>query len=332
MDGLLESVVKFSNYITARLIVAGAVFYVLAGFFNLGNPAEGLLPNLELIQSIIQNYQAIFDILGVSDFALLLIFFLFLTAIHITFVAFDRIGHYIPPAIIPLPGWDAIEDMAGSAFDILRRARGRAHSEAENQRLFEFRRKLEAIDAANEKKHLEEVTAINTAFRISKTFIVFTLLTMLWALVSQDYTGDAMLLFVILGAAVATALITTLAINRAHYERINDLRTEVTQQLLGFTSIWCPSEYQAEMQAACAPSGDLKPTRFEVLMPVYGTLGALVNDVKRIRNGQPQPSAAAATAAGAAITPLVDAEPRDMPEPANEEAPPVRVKRKKRKN
>lgn len=339
MDGLLESVVKFSNYITARLIVAGTFFYVMAGFLHLGNPADGLLPNLELVREIIENYQAIFDILGVSDFALLLIFFLFLTAIHITYLAFDRIGHYIPPAIIPLPGWDAIEDMAGSAFDILRHARGEEHTDAENQRLFEFRRKLEAIDAANEKKHEDELAAVNTAFRISKSFILFSVLAMIWALLSQDYSGDAMLLPVILGLSVMVALIATLAINRAHHERIEDLRTEVTQQLLGFTSIWCPPEYQAQMQAACAPSGELKPTRFEVLMPVYGTLNAFLVDMKAWRGGSSlDPDAAAATVVGVAITPAADAEPRDMPPAANERLPVMaaepehRKARKKRKN
>ena len=39
---------------------------------------------------VVQNYQTIFDVLGVSDFALLLIFFLFLTTIHLLYVAFKR--------------------------------------------------------------------------------------------------------------------------------------------------------------------------------------------------------------------------------------------------
>lgn len=292
MDGLLESVVKFSNYITARLIVAGTVFYVLAGFLHLGNPTDGLLPNLELVQSIIENYQAIFDILGVSDFALLLIFFLFLTTIHITYLAFDRIGHYIPPAIIALPGWEAIEDLTHGAFNILREARGVEHSDAENQRLFEFRRKLEKIDEANEAAYRDELANTNAAFRISKSMMVFAVLAWLFAAIRSDYQGDATLLLIIFLFALAVFVITMVAITRAHYERIDELRTEVTHQFLGFTSIWAPAEYQQRMVEACVPTGVLKPTSFKVLMPVYGTLDVFLKDMRRIGDAALVPSSA----------------------------------------
>ncbi|UYN98975.1 MAG: hypothetical protein KIT02_13705 [Devosia sp.] len=283
MDGLLESVVKFSNYITARLIVAGGFFYVMAGFLHLGNPTEGLLPNLDLVKSVVENYQTIFDILGVSEFAILLIAFIFLTAIHITYVAFDRVGHYIPPAIVPLPGWDAIEDMTHSAFDILREARGEDHTDEENQRLFEFRRKLEAIDSEIEARHLDELQAINAAFGISKTFVVFSLGAWLWAVLGGDYSGDPMLLLAMLGIAALTAVYTTVAINRANYERIEELRTEVSHQFVGFASIWCPPNYLDRILAACVPSPSLHPTRFRVLMPVYGTLDAFLSDLNKWR-------------------------------------------------
>ena len=149
------------------------MFYVLAGFTDIGSTSEGFLPNLDLINNVVQNYQDIFTILGVSDFALLLIFFLFLTAIHITYVAFERIGDYIPPAIIPLPSWSAIQDLTRATFDILRDARGKRHTEEENQRLFEFRRKLEGIDAANELQYRDQLKGTYAAFRVSKSMTVF---------------------------------------------------------------------------------------------------------------------------------------------------------------
>ena len=282
MDGLLESVVKFSNYITARLVVAGTFFYVMAGFLHLGNPVDGLLPNIELVQSIAQNYETIFNILGVSEFAMLLIFFLFLTAIHLTYAAFDRVGHYIPPAIVPLPGWDAIEDMFKPAFDLLREARGEEHTDEENQRLFEFRRKLEAIDTENEARHESQLEAVNAAFRISKSFIVFAILAWLWALISRDYTGDPLLLLAILAVAIATMLITMLAINRENHERIEDLRLQVSHQLTGFTSIWCPSEYMDRVNAALEGASSQPSTRLKVLMPVYGTLDDLISDLRKL--------------------------------------------------
>jgi hypothetical protein len=283
VEGLLQSVVRFSNFMTARLIVSGLVFYVLSGFTDIGSTTEGFLPDLELLNSVIANYQTIFDILGVSEFALLLIFFLFLTAIHITYVAFERVGDYIPPAIVPLDGWTAIEDLTSSTFDILRDARGEEHSESENQRLFEFRRKLEEIGATVEAKYAEGLATTYAIFRVSKSFIVFTTLTWLYAVASGNYTGDKILLLAILGLSLLTAVYATFAISRAQYERIEELRTEVSHQVIGFAAIWTSPQHQKLVAAACVPSRDLAPASFEVLMPIYGTFDDFVEDLKKWR-------------------------------------------------
>ena len=268
---------------TARLIVSGLVFYVLSGFTDIGSTTEGFLPDLELLNSVISNYQTIFDILGVSEFALLLIFFLFLTAIHITYVAFERVGDYIPPAIVPLDGWTAIEDLTSSTFDILRDARGEEHSESENQRLFEFRRKLEVIGETVEAKYADGLAATYAVFRVSKSFIVFTALAWLYAVASGNYTGDKILLLAILGLSLLTAVYATFAISRAQYERIEELRTEVIHQVIGFAAIWTSPRHQKLVTEACVPSRDLTPASFEVLMPIYGTFDDFVEDLKKWR-------------------------------------------------
>lgn len=283
VDGLLQSVVRFSNFMTARLIVSGLVFYILSGFTDIGSSTEGLLPNLDLMNNIITNYQNIFDILGVSDFALLLIFFLFITAIHLTYVAFERVGDYIPPAIIPLPSWTAIDDLTRAAFDILRDARGTRHSEEENQRLFEFRRKLEAIDAANELEYKEKLASVYNVFRVSKSLVVFTALAWLWATVSGRYTGDPVFILVALSLAAVTAFYTTIAIYRGHHDRILELRGEVTHQLLGFAAVWLPESHQQRMLDASTQASELRPAHFKVLMPVYGTADAFIADFRKWR-------------------------------------------------
>ncbi len=283
VDGLLQSVVRFSNFMTARLIVSGLVFYILSGFTDIGSSAEGLLPNLNLMNNIITNYQNIFDILGVSDFALLLIFFLFITAIHLTYVAFERVGDYIPPAIVPLPSWTAIEDLTRAAFEILRDARGTRHTEEENQRLFEFRRKLEAIDAANELEYKDKLAGTYNVFRVSKSLIVFTALAWVWAMVSGRYTGDPIFILVALSLSLCAAVYTTIAIYRGHHDRILELRGEVTHQLLGFAAVWLPESHQQRMTQAAEQVSELRPAQFKVLMPVYGTADAFIADFRKWR-------------------------------------------------
>lgn len=282
-DGLLQSVVRFSNFMTSRLVVSGVFFYVMSGFVDIGSASEGILPNLDLFNNVVENYQNIFSILGVSEFALLLLFFLFVTAIHLTYVAFERVGRYIPPAIVPFSGWQAIADLTQPTFEILREARGEEHTDEENQRLFEFSRKLEAIDAANEQRYAEEIASTYAAFRVAKTFIVFSLFAWLYATITGRYTGDPVFLLIILSLSVAIALITALAIFRQHHDRIEELRTQVTHQLLGFASIWTLPEYQQRVSDACEKACTLRPAHFEILMPVYGTFDAFLADLRRLR-------------------------------------------------
>jgi len=283
VEGLLQSVIRFSNFMTSRLVVSGVVFYVASGFTEIGSQTEGLLPDADLLNEVVQNYQNIFDVLGVSDFALLLIFFLFLTTIHLLYIAFRRVGEYIPPAIVPLSGWAAIDDVTYSAFDILREARGEEHTDEENQRLYEFKKKLREIERAAETEYAAETESEIAAYSIAKAFVVFTCLAWAYALAFGTYTNDMTILAAILGISVLIALYTAFAIFRANYERIGSLRREVIQQFVEFARIWAPQEYQERVVKACEPSRELRPAEFAVIVPVYGTLDALMADFRRVR-------------------------------------------------
>jgi len=283
VEGLLQSVIRFSNFMTSRLVVAGLVFYIASGFTDIGSSTEGFLPNADILNEVVQNYQHIFDVLGVSDFALLLILFVFLTTIHIVYVVFNRLGSYIPPAIIPLSGWEANDDVTLTAFDILREARGEEHTDEENQRLYEFKKKLREIEQATEAAYRDEIAGMATAFNISKALIVFVALAFVVALVPGEYSGDMGLLAGIFGLSVLTAAYAAFAIFRANYERIAELRESLIVQFLEFSRIWAPQDYQKRIANACTPSRDLRPAHFAVLVPVFGTLDEFVDEVRRWR-------------------------------------------------
>lgn len=283
VDGLLQSVIRLSNFMTSRLIVSGVVFYVAAGFTPIGSSSVGFLPDIELVNQVVQNYQTIFDVLGVSDFALLLILFMFLTSIHIIYVVFRRIGEYLPPAILPLPGWTATDDVTLSAFDILREARGEEHTDEENQRLYEFKKKLKEIEEEVEAKYRVELEGVNAAFSISKTFVVFSAAAWLYAAVTGEYAGDINYLLLILGLSLLTALYTTFAIFRANHLRITNLRQDIIVQFLGFARIWLSDEHQQQIAKACTPSRELRSAHFAVVVPVYGTLDVFIDDLRNWR-------------------------------------------------
>lgn len=283
VEGLLQSVIRFSNFMTSRLLVAGVVFYVASGFTDVGSASEGFLPNADLLNEIVQNYQNIFDVLGVSDFALLLILFVFLTTIHIIYVLFDRVGAYLPPAIIPLSGWEANDDVTLTAFDLLREARGEEHTDEENQRLYEFKKKLREIEQTIEQKYAEETEGMATAYRIAKTFVLFSVGVLVVALVSGKYAGDLNILMAIIGLSVLTALYTAFGLFRANSERITAIRHDVIVQFLEFSRIWAPQDYQRRIAEACKPSRDLRPAYFAVLVPIFGTLDEMVEEIRRWR-------------------------------------------------
>jgi hypothetical protein len=281
---LLQGVIRFSNFMTSRLLVSGVVFYVLSGFVPLGNASEGFLPSVDLLNQVVQNYQNIFDTLGVSDFAILLILFIFLTTIHLTYVAFESVGYYLPPAIIPLSGWTAIDDITWKSFQTLREARGEEHTEEENQRLYAFSKKLREIEVASDTYTRDKVQGTLATFRISKTFIVFSLAVWLYAITSGTYTNNINYLLLIFGVSAVTAGLSALSIFRMNYQRINNLREDIVAEILEFSRIWCSEDHQRKVAMDCTPTKQLKPASFVVVVPVFGTLDALMKDLRNWRS------------------------------------------------
>jgi hypothetical protein len=267
---LLQGVIRFSNFMTSRLLVAGVVFYVLAGFVPIGNATEGFLPSVDLLNGVVQNYQTIFDTLGVSDFAILLILFIFLTTIHLTYVAFESIGYYLPPAIIPLSGWTAIDEITHKGFETLRVARGTEHSED--------------IEVKSDEATKANVQGSLAAFRISKAFVVMSLGAWLYAEISGGHEGNPNYLLLIFSIALSTALLSALSIFRMNHQRINGLREDVSAELLEFSRIWVDEEHQRKIALDCVPTGTVRPARWAVIVPVFGTLDALVKDLRGWRS------------------------------------------------
>ena len=280
---LLQGVIRFSNFMTSRLLVAGVAFYVLAGFVPIGNASEGFLPSVDLLNGVVQNYQNIFDTLGVSDFAILLILFIFLTTIHLTYVMFESIGYYLPPAIIPLSGWAAIDEITHKGFETLRIARGTEHTEEENQRLYEFSKKIRDIEVASAEDTKSRVQGSLAAFRISKAFVLVSLGLWIYAEISDAYLGNPNYLLLIFAIALLTAMLSALSIFRMNHVRINRLREDVSAELLEFSRLWVDEEHQRKIALACVPRGKVKPATWAVIVPVFGTLDALVKDLRSWR-------------------------------------------------
>ena len=284
VEGLLQCSIWLCNLSLYRLLVAGVVFYVFSGFVPVGNATEGFLPSLDLLNGVVENYQNIFNTLGVSDFAILFILFIFLTTIHLVYVLFESIGYYLPPAIVPASGWAAIDGITHKAFETLRIARGEEHTEEENQRLYEFAKKLRGIEVESDDYTKAKVQGTLATFRISKTFVVFSLTVWIYAELSGVYAGNPNYLLLIFAIALVTVGLSALSIFRMNHIRINRLREDISAELLEFSRIWVGEDHQRKIAMDCVPTDKVKPATWAIVVPVFGTLDALMQDLRSWRS------------------------------------------------
>lgn len=97
VDKILSAAVRFSNFVTARLIfgfITGLFVLPLFGF-GLGS-ANALFSNLPFFEEALKSYQNTIMALGIDDVAIYLIFFVFITMIHVNYVFCVAIGKAVP--------------------------------------------------------------------------------------------------------------------------------------------------------------------------------------------------------------------------------------------
>ena len=280
VEQFLDGVIRFSNFVTSRLLVSGVVFYVLSGFMDLGSASAGFLPDVGLVNQVVENYQSIFDMLGVSEFALVLILFVFVTTIHVIYIVFEKVGDYLPPAIVPVEGWTAISDVTLKAFQTLRAARGDQHTEGENQRLYEFTKKLKQIERDFDTEYEQRLSGAHATFRIAKTFVVFSVLSWFFAASPADYIGNVRFLLVILAISLVMAFLAALAIFKANRSRLEEVREAVVNEIHEFSEIWVSEMHRRQVLADTATYTPLRPATLTVVVPIYGTLDVFVRDLR----------------------------------------------------
>ena len=281
---LLQGVIRFSNFMSSRLLVSGVVAYVLSGFIPLGNEVEGFLPSIDLVNGVVQNYQNIFDTLGVSDFAILLILFIFLTTIHLIYTAFNTIGRYLPPAILPISGWLAVEQVTARPFETLRRARGEEETEEENQRLYEFKQRLRAMEKVSREAYRERLERRYETFRVAKAFVLLSLAVWVYVMIFGGFSGSPSMLLAIFAIALAVAFLAGLSLLRANRERIFKLRRSLVAEIVEFSAIWTDQDHQKQIAEDCITDEELRSASLAVVVPVFGTLDSFQAEVRRWRN------------------------------------------------
>lgn len=280
---LLQGVIRFSNFMTSRLLVSGVVAYVVSGFIPIGNATDGFLPSVDLLNGVVQNYQNIFDTLGVSDFAILLILFIFLTTIHLIYMAFNSIGRYLPPAVLPISGWLAVERVTAKPFETLRKARGDDASEEENQRLYEFKQKLRAMELTSREKYNERLERRYETFRVAKSFVVASFVLWVYVSLFGGFSRSPNMLLAIFVISLLVAILSGYSLLRTNQERIFKLRRSLVAEIVEFAGIWTDIDHQKQVAQDFMSEEELRSASLAVVVPVFGTLEAFQAEVRRWR-------------------------------------------------
>lgn len=283
---LLQGVIRFSNFMTSRLLVSGVVAYIVSGFIPIGNATDGFLPSVDLLNGVVQNYQNIFDTLGVSDFAILLILFIFLTTIHLIYMAFNAIGRYLPPSVLPISGWMAVEHVTARPFETLRRARGEEASEEENQRLYEFKRKLRDMELTSREKYKERLEQRYETFRVAKSFVAFSFVLWVYVSIFGGFTRSPNMLLAIFAISLIVAILSGYSLLRTNHERIFKLRRSLVAEIVEFAGIWTDVDHQKQIAQDFISEAELRSASLAVVVPVFGTLDSFQAEMRRWRRRQ----------------------------------------------
>jgi hypothetical protein len=114
--------------------------------------------------------------------------------------------------------------------------------------------------------------------------VVISLGVWIYAEASGTYAGNKTYLLLIFAIALVTVGLSALSIFRLNHQRVNSLREDVCAELLEFSRIWVDEEHQRKIAKDCVPSGDVKPASWAIVVPVFGTLDALMKDLRSWRS------------------------------------------------
>ncbi|MEM6566626.1 MAG: hypothetical protein AAF665_19400 [Pseudomonadota bacterium] len=97
VEKIIAGAVRFSNFVTVRLMVFSllGLFFVPA-FRVKGIGIENLQAAFPVLEALLKNYKNTVTALGIDDVAIYLIFFVFITLIHITYALSERTGSWLP--------------------------------------------------------------------------------------------------------------------------------------------------------------------------------------------------------------------------------------------
>lgn len=97
IDKLLSGAIQLSGFVTVRLVFFLALAILVAPYFGYTETgSEELTVSLPIVQELVDQYSRIVEALGIKSVAIYLLFFVFISALHLCFEAAVTIGNWVP--------------------------------------------------------------------------------------------------------------------------------------------------------------------------------------------------------------------------------------------
>mmetsp|Transcript_29336 Transcript_29336/g.57075 ORF Transcript_29336/g.57075 Transcript_29336/m.57075 type:complete len:288 (+) Transcript_29336:1722-2585(+) len=100
VEKILSGAIRFSGFVSVRLIFASALALLFFPVFGgLNASSEDLMAAFPVVEKLLDTYDKTIEALGIKSVAIYLIFFVFVTFLHLTFAVSVRLGSWLPIAL-----------------------------------------------------------------------------------------------------------------------------------------------------------------------------------------------------------------------------------------
>ena len=97
IDNLLSSAIKLSSFITTRLLFFLALAVLIAPYFGVTDATSSdIAVSVPILEGLIDQYGRIIDALGIQSVAIYLLFFVFISTLHVCYEAAVLLGSWVP--------------------------------------------------------------------------------------------------------------------------------------------------------------------------------------------------------------------------------------------
>lgn len=176
VEKILNGAVRFSNFISVRLVFfTGLSLLVFPLLGATSVKTDSLLEAFPLVNSLIVSYGATINALGIESVAVYLIFFVFITVLHLSYSSATTLGAWLPPHL----GTETLRSAERSFNrEIVTKLK---ELNIDTEHVSKFSESTVGKHSALEKTLMDRIESTALQFNATKAFFLAAILTLFFA-------------------------------------------------------------------------------------------------------------------------------------------------------